>query len=62
MRRAQFGTLSKRADDLTSNVAFFERALDYAVKGDAEMAAETIRAYGRNEKDFAMRLLVKHDE
>jgi len=62
IRRAQFGTLSKRADDLTSNVAFFERALDYATKGDPEMAAETIRAYGRNEKDFAIRLLVKPNE
>jgi DNA-binding GntR family transcriptional regulator len=62
MRRAQFATLSKRADDLTSNVAFFECALDYAVKGDPEMAAETIREYGRNEKDFALRLLVKPDK
>ena len=61
IRRAQFATLSKRADDLTSNVTFFERALDYATKGDPEMAAETIREYGWNEKDFAMRLLVKPD-
>jgi len=59
IRRTQFATLSKRVDDLTSNVTFFERALDYAIKGDPGMAAETIRAYGRNEKDFAMRLLVK---
>jgi hypothetical protein len=42
-------------------VTFFERALDYATKGDPEMAAETIREYGRNEKDFAMRLLVKNE-
>ena len=61
IRRTQFATLSRRADDLTSNVSFFERALDYATKGDPEMAAETIRAYGRNEKDFALRLLVKPD-
>jgi DNA-binding GntR family transcriptional regulator len=61
IRRAQYATLSKRADDLTSNVAFFEQALDYAMKGDPERAAETIRAYGRNEKDFALRLLVKPD-
>jgi DNA-binding GntR family transcriptional regulator len=59
IRRTQFATLSKRADDLTSNVTFFERALEYAIKGDPDMAAETIRAYGRNEKDFAMRILVK---
>jgi DNA-binding GntR family transcriptional regulator len=59
-RRAQFATLSKRADDLTQNADFFERALEYVEKGDAQMAAQTIRAYGHNEKDFAMRLLVKN--
>ena len=59
-RRAQFGTLSKRSDDLTQNAGFFERALEYLEKGDAQMAAQTIRAYGQNEKDFAMRLLVKN--
>ena len=58
-RRAQFGTLSKRLDDLTTNAAFFERALEYVEKGDPEMAAQTIRAYGQNEKGFAMKLLVK---
>ncbi len=61
-RRAQFGTLSRRVDDLTTNAGFFERALEYVEKGDAEMAAQTIRAYGHNEKDFAMRLLVKNRE
>jgi DNA-binding GntR family transcriptional regulator len=59
-RRAQFGTLSKRVDDLTTNAGFFERALEYVEKGDPEMAAQTIRDYGHNEKDFAMRLLVKN--
>ena len=59
-RRAQFGTLTKRIDDLTTNAGFFERALDYVEQGNPEMAAETIRAYGRNEKEFAMKLLVKN--
>lgn len=59
-RRAQFATLSKRVDDLTKNAEFFERALEYVEKGDAQMAAQTIRAYGHNEKDFAMRLLVQN--
>jgi DNA-binding GntR family transcriptional regulator len=61
-RRAQFATLSKRIDDLTTNAAFFERALEYVEKGDPEMAAQTIRAYGQNEKGFAMKLLVKNEE
>lgn len=61
-RRAQFGTLSRRADDLTNNVGFFERALEYVEKGDPEGAAQTIRAYARNEKDFAMKLLVKTEK
>jgi DNA-binding GntR family transcriptional regulator len=60
-RRAQFGTLTKRSDDLMSNAGFFERALEYVEKGDPQMAAQTIREYGWNEKDFAMRLLVKAD-
>jgi DNA-binding GntR family transcriptional regulator len=58
-RRAQFGTLSMRADDLATNAGFFERALEYVEKGNPEMVAQTIREYGQNEKDFAMRLLVK---
>jgi DNA-binding GntR family transcriptional regulator len=61
-RRAQFATLSKRVDDLTQNAGFFERALEYVERGDSEMAAQTIRAYGQNEKGFAMRLLVKNEE
>ena len=61
-RRAQFGTLTKRVDDLTQNAGFFERALEYVEKGDPEMATQTIRAYGQNEKGFAMRLLVKNEE
>lgn len=61
-RRAQFATLSKRFDDLTQNAGFFERALEYVERGDSEMAAQTIRAYGQNEKGFAMRLLVKNEE
>jgi DNA-binding GntR family transcriptional regulator len=58
-RRAQFGTLSRRADDLARNAAFFERAIEYVEKGDPHEVAQTIREYGRNERDFALRLLVK---
>jgi DNA-binding GntR family transcriptional regulator len=61
-RRAQFGTLSRRADDLTKNAEFFERAMDYVEKGDPQKVAQTIREYGRNEKDFALRLLVKNND
>ena len=61
-RRAQLATLSKRVDDLTQNASFFERALEYVEKADPQMAAQTIREYGQNEKGFAMRLLVKNEE
>ncbi len=60
-RRAQYGTLSRRAQDLSTNAVFFERALEYVKKGEPQMAAQTIREYGRNEKDFALKLLVKTD-
>lgn len=60
-RRAQYGTLSRRADDLTKNAVFFERALEYVEQGDPQEVARTIREYGMNEKAFAMRLLVKND-
>jgi DNA-binding GntR family transcriptional regulator len=59
-RRAQFGTLSRRAGDLTKNAVFFERAIEYVEKGDPQKVAQTIREYGMNEKDFAIRLLVKN--
>lgn len=61
-RRAQFGTISKPVGDLAENAAFFERALDYVEKGNPDKAAQTIRAYVQNEKDFAMRLLLKNKE
>ncbi len=60
-RRAQFGTLSRRADDLTKNAAFFERAMEYLEEGNPQKVVQTIREYGMNEKDFAMKLLVKND-
>ena len=61
-RRAQFGTLSRRAGDLGTNAGFFERALEYVEKNDPKMVAQTIREYGWNEKDFALKLLVKNEE
>lgn len=58
-RRVQYATLTKRVDDLTSNAAFLERAADHAEAGEEEKAGQTMRAYIQNEKDSAMRLLVK---
>ena len=53
-RRIQFATLSLRIDALRKNVKYFQLGTRYLEKGDAEMAAETIRNYAQNEKKFAL--------
>ena len=55
-RRTQFATLSHRVDDLAKNVTFFQKAARHIEKGNAEMAAQTIREYAQNEKAFALRM------
>ena len=54
-RRIQFASLSRRVEDLKKNVVFFQRATQYAEEGNGEMAAETIRSYVQNERDFALK-------
>ena len=56
IRRTQFATLSHRVDDLAKNVIFFQKALRHIEKGNGEMAAQTLRKYAQNEKDFALRM------
>jgi DNA-binding GntR family transcriptional regulator len=58
-RRTQFTTLSDRVDDLAKNVTFFQKAARHIEKGNAAMAAQTIRKYAQNEKDFALRMYRK---
>jgi len=58
-RRTQFATLSQRVDDLAKNVTFFEKGARHIEKGNAEMAAQTIRKYAQNEKAFALRMQCK---
>jgi DNA-binding GntR family transcriptional regulator len=55
-RRTQFATLSQRVDDLAKNVTFFQKAARHIEKGNAEMAAQTLREYAQNEKAFALRM------
>jgi len=55
-RRTQFATLSRRVDDLTKNVTFFQKGARYIEKGNAEKAAQIIRQYARNEKGYALRM------
>ncbi len=58
-RRTQFATLSHRVDDLAKNVTFFQKGARHIEKGNAEMAAQTIRQYAQNEKAFAVRMRSK---
>jgi DNA-binding GntR family transcriptional regulator len=58
-RRTQFATLSQRVDDLAKNVTFFQKGARHIEKGNAEMAAQTIRQYAQNEKAFALRMQPK---
>jgi DNA-binding GntR family transcriptional regulator len=58
-RRTQFATLSHRVDDLAKNVTFFQKGARHIEKGNAEMAAQTIRQYAQNEKAFALRMQSK---
>jgi hypothetical protein len=37
-------------------VTFFEKGARHIEKGNAEMAAQTIRKYAQNEKAFALRM------
>ncbi len=55
-RRIQFASLSFRADELKTNVRFFQRATRYILAGDIEMADKVIREYARNEKAFALKI------
>lgn len=53
-RRIQFATLSLRIEDLRKNVRYFQLGTRYLEEGNAEMAAQTIRDYAKNEKGFAL--------
>jgi DNA-binding GntR family transcriptional regulator len=58
-RRIQFASLSLRVEDLRKNVVFFKLATQYIEKGDGEMAAQTIRNYAQNEREFALQYGMK---
>jgi DNA-binding GntR family transcriptional regulator len=53
-RRIQFATLSLRIEDLRKNVKYFQLGTQYLEDRNAEMAAQTIQDYAKNEKKFAL--------
>jgi hypothetical protein len=55
-RRTQFATPSRRVNGLTKNATFFQKAARHIEKGNAEMAAQTIRQFAQKEKAFALRM------
>jgi DNA-binding GntR family transcriptional regulator len=57
MRRAEYASVSVQVGDLKKNVGFFKRIAKYAQEGNGEMAAETVRAFFRHEKEFVMKNL-----
>jgi len=56
VRRTQFATLSRRGDELKKNAQFLKDANEYIEQRNEEMAVQTILAYLKNEKNFAMKL------
>ena len=54
-RRVEFEFMSIQGADLEEKVDFLERITKYAAqKGDGEMAAETVRAFFRHEKEHVL--------
>jgi len=61
MRRAEYASVSVQVGDLKKNAAFFKRITKYAAnERKGEMAAETVRAYFRKEKQFVLKNLEEH--
>lgn len=61
MRRAEYASVSVQVGDLKKNAAFLKRITKYAAnEGKGEMAAETVRAYFRKEKQFVVKNLEEH--
>ncbi len=56
-RRVQYATLSRRANELQENMRYFEKAGEYVIKGEVELAYRTIYEYAQNEKKFAVGIL-----
>jgi len=54
-RRAEFEFMSIQVGDLKERVAFLEKITKYAAQeGNGEMAAETVRAFFRHEKEYVV--------
>ncbi len=53
-RRVQYASLSRRKEDLKSNVLYFKQATEYIADKDSEKASQAIRKYAQNEKVFAV--------
>jgi DNA-binding GntR family transcriptional regulator len=53
-RRIQFATLFLRIEDLRKNVKYFQLGTGYLEDRNADMAAQTIKDYAKNERKFAL--------
>ena len=55
-RRIQYASLSSRPDELKKNIRFFQDMYRYLIAGDPEKVEKVVKAYARNEKEFALKI------
>lgn len=55
-RRIQYASLSSREEELKSNVRFFQDMYKHLVSGEMNRLEDTVKAYARNEKEFALQI------
>lgn len=53
-RRIQYASLASREDELAANVQFFQDMHNHLVAGEISKVEEVVKAYARNEKEFAL--------
>jgi len=55
-RRIQYASLSSRADELQTNVRFFQDMYRYLAANQLPRLKKAVKAYARNEKAFALKI------
>ncbi len=55
-RRIQYASLSLRADELQTNLRFFQKMQDQLEAGEPAGVEKAVKAYARNEKAFALKI------
>lgn len=55
-RRIQYASLSLRADELQTNLRFFQAMQDHLEAGEPSGVEKAVKAYARNEKAFALKI------